>query len=253
MKKNRSESILEFVNQHQQVAVSELAAAFDVSLVTIRKDLTTLEEKGLLKRHHGMATVNDSDDLNYRLAQNYEIKQKIAIEAANLVESQDTIMIESGSTCALLAQQLGKQKKQVTIITNSAFIANFVRNFASLTIILLGGNYQPHSQVMVGPLTSQAIENFSVNYLFVGTDGFDAQKGFYCSDMMRAEVVKKMRASAQQLTILTDSSKFEKSDLVHQFSLDEVDNVITDDRIEPRAKKAIHQAQVNLQTVVKEK
>lgn len=76
MKKNRSESILEFVNQHHQVAVSELAAAFDVSLVTIRKDLTTLEEKGLLKRHHGMATVNDSDDLNYRLAQNYEVKQK---------------------------------------------------------------------------------------------------------------------------------------------------------------------------------
>ena len=143
----RNEQLLEIVNQRKKVEVNELASLLEVSKVTIRKDLTELENRGLLQRQHGFAIINNPNNLNFRLAQNYDIKHKIAEAAATLVQDNETIMIESGSTCALLAEELGKSGKHVTIITISFFIANYVRNYDNITVYTLGGQYQSDAQI----------------------------------------------------------------------------------------------------------
>lgn len=112
---------------------------------------------------------------------------------------------------------------------------------------MLGGNYQPDSQVVVGPLVKQTLQGLRVQRLFAGTDGFDAHQGFFGNDIMRTETVKAMAQRAQQLVILTDASKFIKASLVQQFSLDEVDLVVTDKGITQLAKDSLssHKIQVS--------
>ncbi|GAA5351113.1 DeoR/GlpR family DNA-binding transcription regulator [Streptococcus uberis] len=229
---NRLEKIIQLVSDHKRIDVNSLSELLGVSKVTVRKDLDKLESKGLLRREHGYAVLNSGDDLNVRLSYNYNVKRKIAEKAAELVQDNDTIMIESGSTCALLAEVLCQTKRNIKIITNSCFIANFLRQYDSCQIILLGGNYQPNSEVTVGPLLKQMVDLFHVDRVFAGTDGFSPEVGFMCKDMMRCEGVQYMADAAEETIILTDSSKFSKPSLVHQLSLDRVNRVITDKELD---------------------
>ncbi len=137
----RLDKIIQLVSQHEKIDVNSLAEQLDVSKVTIRKDLDKLESKGLLRREHGYAVLNSGDDLNIRMSFRYDVKTNCK-EATNLIADNETIMIESGSTCALLAEEICKTKRNVTIITNSYFIANYVRQYDSCQIILLGGEFQ---------------------------------------------------------------------------------------------------------------
>lgn len=140
-------------------------------------------------------------------------------------------MIESGSTCALLAEEICKQKRNVTIVTNSFFIANFVRAYDSCRIIVLGGEFQKDSQVTVGPLLKEMIQTFHVRQAFVGTDGYDKEMGFTGKDLMRSEVVQYISAASDKVIVLTDSSKFDKRGTVRRFALSQVYEVITDEKL----------------------
>ena len=117
---DRHTKIVEIVNKAVKIEVNSLADMLGVSSVTIRKDLDQLEMKGLLSREHGYAVRRNEDDINNRLAIRYETKVRIAKAAAAMVSSGETIMIESGSSCALLAGELARSDKDITIITNSA-------------------------------------------------------------------------------------------------------------------------------------
>ena len=116
---DRQTKVLEIVTQQKKVEVAALSEMLGVSQVTIRKDLDALESMDLLVREHGYATVGNMSDIWNRLAVRYDVKQKLAQAAADLVSDGETIMIESGSSCALLAACLSETKKEVTIITNS--------------------------------------------------------------------------------------------------------------------------------------
>ncbi|MFC6180134.1 DeoR/GlpR family DNA-binding transcription regulator [Lactiplantibacillus daowaiensis] len=245
----RNEQLLQIVNQRKKIEVNELADLLQVSKVTIRKDLTQLEDRGLLQRQHGFAIINNPNDLKFRLAQNYDTKRQIAKVAAAKVQDNETIMIESGSTCALMAEELAQADKHVTIITISFFIANYIRNYPNINVNVLGGEYQADSQVAVGPLTKAMLANFHTNKLFLGTDGFDAQFGFYSNDIMRADTVQAMVANAENTIILTDSRKFNAKSTVRQLAFNQVDTVITDDQVAANVRELLRQEQVHLELV----
>lgn len=211
--------------------VALLSEKLGVSQVTIRKDLDALEERGIVKREHGFALLCSTDDINGRIAYHYEEKKKIANAAAQLVHDGDTILIENGSCCALLADALTSLKKDLTIITNSAFIADYIRKKASFQVILLGGIYQPDSQVMVGPMVRQCVENFFVDLFFIGTDGYSSKVGFTNRDQMRAQAVRDMSSQAEQVIVLTESDKFSKHGTVPLNLGELVKTVITDTKI----------------------
>lgn len=228
---DRHSKILKLLTENKKIEVTKLSELLDVSQVTIRKDLINLENKGLIIREHGFATLNSSDDINNRLAHNYEIKRRIAQIASELVNDGETIMIESGSCCALLALEIAKTKKDITIITNSAFISEYIRKYPNIKIILLGGEYQKESQVMVGPITKSCVQNFFVDKLFIGTDGFSKNSGFTGKDYMRSETVRDMANQANNVIILTESTKFSQKGVVNLITIDLISSVITDENI----------------------
>ena len=245
MKKQRENQILEILTKEKRIEVSALSEILGVSQVTIRKDLDELEKRHMIKRIHGYAQLSSTDDINGRLAYHYEDKMKIARRAAMLVRDGDTIMIESGSCCALTALVISETKKNVTIVTNSAFIADFIRsNTNNVQTILLGGIYQNDAQVMVGPLVRQCAASFCVDILFAGTDGYSPVKGFTNCDHMRAQAVRDMASAAEHLIILTESEKFDQRGVIPLSVMEQVSTVITDCRIRPEMIKELSSHQI---------
>ena len=115
---DRQTKILEIVNQKKKVEVVTLSQMLEVSQVTIRKDLDALEELNFLTREHGYATMKNMSDISNRMAFCYETKQRIAEKASEIISDGETIMVESGSSCALLVKYLSETKKDITVITN---------------------------------------------------------------------------------------------------------------------------------------
>ena len=243
------DEFVKLVSYCEKIDFNTLSDKLKVSKVTIRKDLDKLEMKGLLHREHGYAVLNSGDDLNVRLSFHYDTKRKIAQEAAKIVADNETIIIESGSTCALLAEEICRTKKNVKIITNSYFIADYVRKVDSCKIILLGGEFQNDSQVTVGPLLKEMIQFFHVEHAFVGTDGYDEELGFTGKDLMRSEVVQYMSEASDKMIVLTDSSKFDKRGTVKRFGLKQVSQVVTDQAIPTAAVQRLKAANIKLTLV----
>ena len=242
----RHNKILEILSENKKVEVTKLSESLGVSQVTIRKDLDHLEMQGLVLRAHGYARLNDSDDINQRLAFHHDIKQQIAKTAASLVENGETIMIESGSCCALLALEIAQTKKDVTIITNSAFIADYIRKTGNCRIILLGGEYQNESQVMVGPMTRMCVEAFYVDKLFIGIDGFSIDSGFTGNDFMRCEAVRDMAKQANQVIVVSESGKFKQKGTVKLLGLQQISCVVSDERLDEQQKNDLLQFNIDV-------
>lgn len=231
MKKDRTTQILSLLAEERRIEVTALAGILGVSQVTVRRDLDALENRGIIKREHGYAVLSGQDDIRSRLAYHYTEKRKIALRAAELVQNGSTIIIENGSCCTLLADALTESKRDLTLITNSAFLADYIRRKSNFQIILLGGFYQQEAQVMVGPLVSQCAENFWVDLMFIGVDGYSSQAGFTNKDQMRAQAVRDMARQAEQVIALTESEKFTKHGTVPLNLGDQLKIVITDSQI----------------------
>lgn len=227
----RQTKLLDIVNREQKVSVTELAHRLGVSEVTIRKDLTSLEQKGLLHREHGFAVMSATDDVLHQLSFNYERKQRIAVMAAKTIKSGETVMLGDGACCTLLAEEIVLHKSDVTIITNSAFLASFVRKYPHAHVILLGGEYQNDAQVLVGPLIKDYAARFSVDKLFVSPDGFN-EKGFMVADLMRSEAIRAIAENAGNVIVLAEGATLNRKSHVLAFSLEEVACVYTDDLLE---------------------
>lgn len=204
----RDTQILETLTSQGRAEVAYLSQLLGVSEVTVRKDLDALQAKGLIVREHGFAMLVNPNDVGGRLAYHYDEKCQIARAAAALVTDGSTVMVESGSCCALLARELADTKEGVTIVSNSAFIADYVRDSANVSVTLLGGTYQRDSQVMVGPLVHTCAQEFYVDRLFIGMDGWIEGVGPTNADQMRADAVRSMAESAAEVVILTESEKF---------------------------------------------
>ena len=235
----RDSQILEVVTAQKRVEVTSLAEQLGVSTVTMRKDLDALQKRGLVIREHGYAMLASPNDVSGRLAYHYDQKLLIARRAAELIPDGATIMVESGSCCALLARELADSKTGITIVTNSAFIANYVRDAPGIEVVLLGGTFQRDSQVMVGPLVRTCAREFYVNSLFIGTDGWIDGVGFTNADQMRAEAVRYMAEVASQVVVLTESEKFAQHSAVPLRFEGKPLALVTDPGISDHARKSV--------------
>jgi DeoR/GlpR family transcriptional regulator of sugar metabolism len=245
---DRQLTILSKVINAPKINVAELSKEFGVSQVTIRQDLRILEQNGMLRRFHGGAMPVSDDDIMKRLSYNLDVKLNIAQKAASLVSNGETVLIESGSTNALLARELAK-KSDITIITNSTFISRYVRGMNGIKVTLLGGDYQHESEVLVGPLARICLKQFHVDKVFIGVDGFSPDIGFTCVNLMRAEIAHAMADQAEKIIVVTDSSKFDKIGVACQFKAEDVDIVITDTNITEKALQILKGFNIEVYTV----
>ena len=156
------------------------------------------------------------------------------------------MIIESGSTCALFAEELAKTKQNITIITNSVYLADYVADYSNIQIILLGGTLQPKGRSLVGPLTKQAIKAFHVDKIFTGTDGFSMEFGFTGEDLTRTDTVREMTNSADHTYILADSAKFRQSGAVAYLRFQDVYQLITDAGISEEEKSFLSEKGIRI-------
>lgn len=245
----RQFQILAILSERGRIEVATLAKMLKVSQVTVRKDLDALETRNLIKRQQGSAELDSENDVTNRLA--YHLREKIAIaeEAVKEIKNGEIVMIESGSCCALLADQIAKTLKDVTIVTNSAYIANYIRPAWGNKVILLGGELLMEPMVTVGPITQQAARNLYVDRFYTGVDGFTADGYFTARDIMRVDTIKTMSCQAKKTIVLTGSEKFKDRGVMAMLHASDVYAVYTDDKIPEETKEYLIQNGVNVHAV----
>lgn len=245
----RQLTLLESIVGAGRIAVAELAGIAHVSTVTIRKDLDDLEARGLIRRERGVAMLVSPDDPAGRLAYHYAEKVRIAAAAAATVNDGETVMIEAGSCCAILAEQISIQCTGITIVTNSAFIAQRLGAHPMVSTVLLGGEQQHDSRVLVGPMVELCARQFIVDRLFIGTDGFTPSLGFTARDYMRATAVRALASRAERVVVLTESEKLGRHGPVPLLGADEVAALWTDSAAPDAQVDALTGAGVEVVTV----
>ena len=238
----RHQSILEELRDKKHVKVLDLCEILDVSAVTIRKDLKLLEEKGLLYRTHGGASLENPYITDRPIQEKEKIsiqeKSKIAEAAALLIKENDSIMIASGTTVQQLARAINPKGK-LNVITGSLYVALELIKHDKVEVIQLGGNVRHSSSSVIGHYTEAILKNISCNQLFLGVDGIDLDYGFTTSSLEEAVLNKQMIACAQRTIVLADSSKFGKRSFGRICGLEDVNEIITDEHLDESIKKKL--------------
>lgn len=246
----RERTILDSLCESGTISVAHLSRNLAVSEVTIRSDLKSLEERGLLSRIHGGAVSSIHPQILERQGLHMEEKQAIARNAASLIQSGDTIMIEAGTTASLICRYLGG-KRDIHIITNSALVFNNAKTNPFFKITLCGGEFRAATESFVGPIAAETIGRFNVRYAFVGTDGFGPLRGITTYLLEGGEIIKVMKEKAEKTVLLSDSSKFNQAGTVSFMPLSGVDGIITDATIVPGAAE-IMKEDTNISAVIEE-
>lgn len=245
----RQVQILTIISEKGRIEVTTLAKLLNVSQVTIRKDLDVLESNRLVRRLQGMAELASENDVTNRLAFHFREKSAIAEAAVKEIKNGETVMIESGSCCSLLAAQIAKTLKDVTIITNSVYIADYIRPALGNRVILLGGELLMDAMVTVGPVTQQAARCFYVDKFYTGADGFTENGYFTASDIMRVDTIQVMSKQAKKTIVLTGAEKFSAHGVMALLHAQDVYAVYTDDKIPEKAAEYLTQNGVNVHAV----
>lgn len=227
----RHQQILEQLKKTGSVNVIDLCEALNVSSVTIRKDLQFLDDKGLLYRTHGGATLSNpyiaDRPVNEKFALQTIEKQKIGAYAASRIEKNDCILVASGTTVQYFAKTLSANG-YLTVVTSALNVALELIHHPGIEVIQLGGIMRKTSSSVTGAYAERALDDFSFSKLFLGVDGLDPAFGLTTSNMMEAQLNKKMIQTAQRVIVLADSSKFGKRGFGKICEIEEVDEIITD-------------------------
>ncbi|MEW5815688.1 MAG: DeoR/GlpR family DNA-binding transcription regulator [Spirochaetota bacterium] len=226
----REKEVLRLLSEDNNLTVAHISHVLEVSRVTIRSDLNSLAEKGFIVRTRGGAFPAFHPNILDRQKHMVEVKNRIAQRAASFVEDGDTIMIEAGTTTALVAKYL-LGKRDIHIVTNSTLIIPYARINPSINLTVVGGEFRPITESLVGTVALHDLEQFHVKYAFVGTDGFSIETGLTTHLTEGAEIVRKMAQQAETTVLVADSSKYGKMGFALVLPVSELDTIITDTKI----------------------
>lgn len=245
--KLRHTAILNLLKDEQQVNVRDLAHRLNVSEMTIRRDMTKLEEQGFLVRTHGGGVTTGK--LNYLQSSMPEMnvsaeKTAIGRAAANLVEPGQTIMLDAGTTALQVALSI-PQDTEITVATVSLCVAQTLYG-SGLDVLLLGGYLRKEFPSLYGPMTEKALADFHVDILFAGCDGASTTEGFYIGDLYLSNLEKAMIRIANKVVIVAESSKFNKRAFVRYAKPEDINIVVTDSGLSDEDRKNLEEQGVKV-------
>ncbi|WP_121660770.1 DeoR/GlpR family DNA-binding transcription regulator [Metabacillus litoralis] len=244
----RHERILDQLDKNKIVKVSELSKLLDVTEKTIRGDLELLEKRGLLNRIHGGAVLAEDEGRMLPIAERQsgysDVKSAIAKEAVKLIEPNETILMDGGSTTIAIAELLGEFP--ITVITNDLKIANVLLSKSNVQLMVLGGTRIDKSSSLMGAQATEMLKRMRVNRLFFGTTGISVEHGLTVFNSIHADWKKQIISCADHITLLADSSKFEKVALIQFANFDEVNEIVTDTNLDPHIKETLENSHVRL-------
>ena len=228
---HRERRILELLQESSVLSVAEIAAELDVSEATVRRCLQSMDERNLLHRVHGGASLpsfgpKPEPVFQDKEALHREAKETIADLARGLVEEHQRIYLDGGSTALLLARRL-HDLSDLTVVTNSLMAAaEFMTTHHRL--ILVGGEFRALSRTLVGPLSASVIQSLHVDIAFMGTIGFTVEEGMSTTDPAEAYTKEQIMRRADRVVLLADSSKLGHASFARSGRVDEVDTLVTE-------------------------
>lgn len=229
---DRMREVLSLLREHGEVAAQVLCTELGVSAATLRRDLSELEEQGLLVRTHGGARAVDPSDseipVRLRDHRMVAIKRRIAQHAAALVPpGQQAVALTGGITTGEVARAL-RGRPQITVVTNSLTIAADCAVDAHMKVIMTGGVVRSKSLEAVGPMSEHAFQVITVGTAVLGADGMSADIGATTFDEGEARTAIAMASNAQRVVVAVDGSKIGKVTLAKMVPLDRIDHLVTD-------------------------
>jgi len=233
----RRKLILEKVHQEKKVIVSELSKEFGVSEETIRRDLDRLADEGHVIKSYGGAVINEigSIDLpfNIRWKANSLGKKKIAELINREINDGDHIFLDASTTAVFIAKTI-KQKKKLTVITNSIENLLELADVSGWDIISTGGLLKQGTMSLTGKRASDTIERYNADKVFLSCKGIDLEKGVTEGSDETASIKQSMMANARKVYLTVDSTKFEKVGFSNICKLSKIDVVVTDKKPEDK-------------------
>ena len=228
---DRRSKIVNIIRQCNRVSVEELAQTLNISRETIRRDLTVLARVGMVQKFHGGAslpTITGEGAFRDRLGENVAEKVRIATEAVKIIAPSETLFIDTGSTTLYFAEKL-TSVSDLTVITNSAEIARTISLSSTQTkTFLLGGEFNGDNRQTVGSLAISQIRSFRAHHAILTIGALDSRTGIMDFSIDEAQIAKAMITQAESVTILADSSKFERIASFEVCSLEQVTNLVCD-------------------------
>lgn len=239
----RRARIMKSINEIGYVQIGDLVEKFQVSPVTIRRDLENMEQDGLLIRKRGGAIRRNQGvtmELPYLIKQveNVEIKSAIAEKALAMVEDGFTILLDSGSTTFKLAELI-VTKSRISVVTNDLYIATKLAANPDINLICTGGVARSNVFSLQGMIAESTIKNLRTDITFLGADAIHPDGSIYNVNIDEISVKQAMIESAPKVVLLVDSTKFEVCGFAKICSLSDIETVITDKGISPETEEMI--------------
>jgi DeoR family fructose operon transcriptional repressor len=244
---DRRNRLLELIRQRGFASLPALAEELAVSESTVRRDLDFLEESGVAQRTHGgVFYTGPSPKLAHfdqRQAQNWDKKRQIAVAASRLIDDNDTILLDGGSTTYELAQLLVGRPLQV--VTNSLPVANLFTSSENADLVLVGGYVHTKTGVSLGPYANQMLAGLNVRRAVLSVAGIN-ERGAYNSNLLLVETERAMMTSAEEVIVVADSTKFGHTSLARLCGLEEIDVLVTDHEMDSAWRERLAAADVKL-------
>ncbi|MDO4779088.1 MAG: DeoR/GlpR family DNA-binding transcription regulator [Tissierellia bacterium] len=252
-KNDRRKEIVKLLQMNNGATIKDLSGILDVSEMTIRRDLQILESEGVVNLVHGAAIYNPQS-LNKRLKeyslvtaknQNNDAKNRIGKYAASLIDENDYIIIDTGSTGEKIVPNLPINKKFTLVCYTSNVMANAITK-PNIKLIMGGGEYKPETMLFLSNETTKMLSRLRATKVFVSASGIDKKFGVTCMNNYELDYKNVIKSIGQEIILVVDSSKFGKVDNAYFGEIDEFDLIITDKDIPKEWEELILKKEVKL-------
>ncbi|QBR94597.1 DeoR/GlpR family DNA-binding transcription regulator [Nocardioides euryhalodurans] len=243
----RQQAMAQLIGQQGRLSVAQLAGTFDVTTETVRRDLSSLERIGLVRRVHGGAVPSSSlsvieSALGERDQANISAKDAIATAAVQLLPPPGSVVVlDAGSTTARLAAVLPREHR-LTVVTHAVPVAARLAGLPHIELHLLPGRVRPTTHAAVGTDTVAALGELRADVAFVATNGLSCGFGLTTPDRDEAATKRAIVGSARRTVVLADSSKIGVETSIRFASIDDVDVLVTDADIDDDDRDALVKA-----------
>ena len=254
---NRLEEIINYLKENNGASVKDLANLLNVSEMTIRRDLKILDDSGIVNNVYGStiynprnSTYTDIDDYSLSAAadKHKEAKEKIGQFAASLVNDEDTIILDAGTTTEAMAKYLNKNIS-LKILCTTVNVLNLLTDKKNFSITFPGGYYHHNTQMCESEESLALIEKTRANKVFISAAGIHEKLGVTCANSYETNTKKASIASGAEVILLADSSKFSTVKSAYFANLSDFNTIITDTEITPEWEEIIGELGIKLYKV----
>lgn len=250
----RLEKIIEYLKENEFASYTDLMSFLGASRTTIRRDLLLLEKRGKLKSLRGGASAvlpKTSYEPPFKIRKDTfnDEKTRIAIAAAEMIQNNDTIILDSGTTVCQLAKQINQKFSKLYIATNDLNTAMILSDNHAIDLMVLGGNLRHDYYSLNGLFTENSLAEIHADKVFMGVDAVDLKIGLMNFSMEEVKTKRLMIKASNEVIILCDHSKFENIAFMNICSFREINMIITGREIRPDILKKLQNMNVNVKTV----